>query len=364
MRLTLLTISAALIANLAEAQTIKVAAAPSVRIGSSDDAKVMLNAVAGATRLPNGQIVVGNRGDYALLVFDAQGKFLRQAARKGKGPGEVEYLLYVKRCGNALYLGDVEAQRVQEFSFDFAVKRAFRFADQTYRLDCNSAGRFVHMGWEPSKSMRGGVYRAKTRFWITGADTTRGITFDSLPGSERFGVTGENGRMLGSGPLVLGRETRVTIGPQSVFVSTADSMTLLVYGLDGEAKPSWRAPYQPTPTTDADIDEEIERQVASHGEDARKRMEKELRAMPRPKNLPATRDILVDETGLVWVQSYPSAKQPRVKWTVFNPSGTVAARVSLPANLEVFEIGKDYVLGQLPDDDGVPEIQLYTISRS
>lgn len=32
--------------------------------------------------------------------------------------------------------------------------------------------------------------------------------------------------------------------------------------------------------------------------------------------------------------------------------------------MQVFEIGKDYLLGQLPDEDGVPEIQLYTITRS
>lgn len=346
------------------AQTLRVAGAPSLRLGASDDQSGLFNAIAGATRLPTGQIVVGNRGDYALLVFDAKGTLVRKAARKGKGPGEIDYLLWLKRCGTQLFTGDIEANRVLVFNADFTVARSFRFADQTYRLACNAAGQFVHMGWEPSSAFKQGVFRADTKFWITSANGDAGITLGMLPGSERFGTTTPDGRPTGTGPLVLGRETRLAIGSQAAYVATADSLTLLAFGLDGARRPALRAPYVPVPSTEADVDAEVERQVAALGEAARKRTAAGLRAMPRPKTLPATRDVLVDAADLVWVQAYPSAKQAMVAWTVFRPNGTVAARLSLPTALEVFEIGRDYLLGQvLNADTGVPEIHLYTVTR-
>jgi hypothetical protein len=348
----------------AAAQSLRVAPTPTVRIGATDEASALLNAVAGATRLPNGQIVVGNRGDYALLVFDAKGTLVKKAARKGKGPGEVDYLLWLKRCGSTIYTGDIEANRVQAFTPAFALARAFRFADQTYRLDCNADGRFVHMGWEPSSAFKAGPFRATTRYWITGADSAMGVTIGMLPGSERFGTTTPDGRPTGTGPLVLGKESRLAIGSQAAYVATADSLTVLAFGLDGTPRPALRAPYTPVPSSDADVEAEIERRVAALGEAARKRTTADLRAMPRPKSLPATRDVLVDATDLVWVQSYPSAKQSTVAWTVFRPNGTVAARLSLPSALDVFEIGRDYLLGQvLNPDTGVPEVHLYTVTR-
>jgi hypothetical protein len=354
----------ALLTMSARAQTIRVAAAPSLRIGATEEQSALLNAIAGATRLPNGQIVVGNRGDYALLVFDAKGALVKKAARKGKGPGEVDYLLWLKRCGALLYTGDIEANRVQVFNPDFTVARSFRFADQTYRLDCNAKGQFLHMGWEPPTAMKKGPFRADTKFWITGADGEAGVTLGMLPGSERFGTTTPDGRPTGTAPLVLGRETRLAIGSQAAYVATADSLTLLVFGLDGRPREALRAPYVPVPSTDADVDAEVERQVAALGESTRKREEDGLRRMPRPKTLPATRDVFVDAADLIWVQTYPTATKPAVSWTVFRPNGTVAARLSLPTALQVFEIGRDYLLGQvLNADTGVPEIHLYPVSR-
>lgn len=357
-------VALALTVSSAGAQSLRVASAPAVRIGATDESSALLNAIAGATRLPNGQIVVGNRGDYAMLVFDAKGALVKKAARKGKGPGEVDYLLWLKRCGSLLYTGDIEANRVLVFNPDLTVARSFRFADQTYRLECNAKGQFVHMGWEPTSAFKKGVFRADTRFWVTGADGEKGTTLGLLPGSERFGTTTADGVPTGTAPLVLGRETRLAIGSQAAYVATADSLTLLAFGLDGSPRPALRAPYVPVPTSNADIDAEIERQVASHGETTRKRTEEGLRRMPRPKALPATRAVIVDAEDLVWVQAFPSAKQPTVAWTVFRANGTVAARLSLPAVLEVFEIGRDYLLGQvLNADTGVPEIHLYPITR-
>lgn len=345
------------------AQAVKVGA-PSVRIGQDERPEALITALAGAVRLPNGQIVVGNRGgEHALLVFDARGAFVRALARKGKGPGEVGYLLWVLRCGNAIYTGDVDGDRVQEFGLDLKYRRAFRFASQTYRLACNDRAQFVHMGWESPNTMRDGVYRSTSRFWLTPADSTAGIPLGTLPGSERFGIY-RNGKPAGSGPRALGREPALAMGANAAYVALGDSLSVLVFDTNGKPARPLVAPYVPVRATAADIDAAIEQRVSETGESARRMTTELYRSMPLPDALPATRHLLVDAVGMVWVQAYPSARKPTVTWTLFRPTGGVASRLELPAALTIFEIGRDYLLGGITDDDtGLMEVHLYPLTR-
>lgn len=347
----------------ARAQRLQIATSPRVRIGASEAQNALLTAVVGSTRMPDGRIVVANRGDYTLLEFDAQGALKRQVARKGRGPGEVFYPLFFMRCGASLFVGDIEADRTLEFSADLSVKRTFRFAGQSYRRACNESGRFVHMGWERSTDMRGGPFRGTTQYWVSGPDSLPGKPLGTLAGSERFGVT-DGGKVRGTGPLVLGREPFVAIGAQTAYVALADSLHILAFAFDGAARPALRASYTPVRSTAADVDAAIEARIAQIGEQARPRVTQEFRDMPRPATLPATRDILVDATGAVWVQRYPRAGAHSVAWSVFASSGAVLGQLELPAALVVHEIGRDYVLGLYVDaDTGQPEVRMYALTR-
>ena len=49
---------------------------------------------------------------------------------------------------------------------------------------------------------------------------------------------------------------------------------------------------------------------------------------------------------------------------MFSADGTMRATVLLPTALEVYEIGRDYVLGRYVDaDESVPEVRLYSLTR-
>ena len=99
-------------------------------------------------------------------------------------------------------------------------------------------------------------------------------------------------------------------------------------------------------------------------ERARTIIERSYTTMTLPEYLPATRDLLVDAGGDVWVQHYPSAASATVRWTVFAPNGRVRATIMMPVALEIYEIGADYVLGRYIDpDEQVPEVRLYGLIR-
>jgi hypothetical protein len=118
------------------------------------------------------------------------------------------------------------------------------------------------------------------------------------------------------------------------------------------------------PVRPADIEAALESDVSQFGERSRKSTTEEYAAMTLPKTLPPYRALLVDAADMLWVQDFPRAGSAVVTWRVFASDGRPVAEVVLPAALDVYEIGLDYVLGRAVDEDeGVPEVQLFALRR-
>ncbi len=353
--LTLALVSPAVLC--AQATAWRLAPSPTVRIGTAEQTALSLAAPAGATRLPNGNIVVGDLAEYAIREFTPTGALVKRYARKGKGPGEVEYLAPLMRCGSVLVANDI-AGSLSAFELDGSFQRAFRFPTPPYRLACNAGLQFVVMGWAADRDMKAEAYRPNVRYWLARTDTTVEVQLGSMPGGDRWREGG------GDRPMPLGREPRVAISAARAYVDLGDRLEVLVFDLSGKALPSLSAPVARVRVTKADVDAEREREIASMGERARTTMERSYSTITMPEFLPATRNLLVDATGNVWVQHYPSAALPRVQWTVFAPDGQVRATISMPVALAVYEIGADYVLGRYIDsDEQVPEVRLYRLTK-
>lgn len=325
------------------------------RAFDGDAADASLAAPAGASRLPNGNIVVGDLGEYALKEFAPSGKLVKRYGRKGHGPGEISYLAPLLRCGESLVANDIDGL-TSIFRPNGTFGRAFRMVPQPYRFRCNARMQFAVMGW--STGVKAGVYRQVAPYWIARADTSAIIPLGDLPGSERMGVPG------GDGPYPLGREPRVAMGASRAYVALSDSFEVKAFGLNGKPLPSMFARVPRVVATTADLDAEKERQIAMMGEGTRAQIERAFAGTPLAKYLPSTRDLIVDSDDNLWVQHYPRASSQSVAWTVFSADGTMRATVLLPTALEVYEIGRDYVLGRYVDaDESVPEVRLYALTR-
>lgn len=117
-------------------------------------------------------------------------------------------------------------------------------------------------------------------------------------------------------------------------------------------------------TTAADVQAEMEREIAVMGERSREMIEREYKGLPHAATLPATRELLVDVDDNLWVQHYPRAGLPSVRWSVFSSQGTAIATVQLPSDFELFKDGRNYVLGRYIDkDEQTPELRMYRLSR-
>lgn len=325
-----------------------------VTIGADPDAVEFLTAVAGASRLPDGSIVVGDRGDHALVYFDSTGTFQQKRVRKGKGPGELNFLggAGILRCGDIIHGSDLDGRTQNHFRLDGSFVRQFHFAHLPYRMGCNATGQYVAYGW-PSGATSG-IHRTTTGYWILSDDSTANMLLGRFDGSERHEMR----------PLPLGKEPRVAISSQRVYIALADSFFVRVFDLRGrELEPLHLA----TPTaevTEADWNAELEREVAMLGEQLRPIITRMYSELPRPRHLPATRDLVVDALDNVWVQHFPRANSRTVAWSVFSSEGRHVANVALPTDLELYEAGEDYVLGRMVNaTTELPEVRLYRLIR-
>lgn len=340
-----------------------------VTIGRDERSEALLERVTGASRLPDGSIIVADLGDAPLRRFRADGSLDTRLARKGSGPGEMVYLAYLFRCGDDLITRDIDGRRISVFSLDGAYRREFRFAlpdgqQEPYVSACNAAGRFAHLGWGAQGRAQAGTHRDTVPVWTTATPDGPAMLLDSVPSSERWGQTYQ-GRLVGTMPLPFGRQPVVGIGRDRIYVGTGDTFTIRSYAFDGTRLDSLRLSVPMQPVTPADIRDRIERYVAERGESERASMERESAEITYPATHPAYTALKVDADDHVWVRAYAAPASATVDWQVFSPVGRHVATVAMPRELEVFEIGRDYVLGKfLNAAEGQPLIRLYPLRRT
>jgi hypothetical protein len=308
-------------------------------------------------------VVVADRALMSLRWFGTDGSLRRAVGREGKGPAEFTYIAYWHRCGDSLYVFDIERgyDAYQTFSLDGAVGASISNTGPErappYKSACNAARQFVSYGWERSREPILGRWRGVAPAWIRHPDGTFRQLGD-VPGSERLVVE------RGSRPHPLGRETLVAMGASRAYIGTADSGVVLSYALDGTPGPLLRLPEADLTTTPSDI--ERFKFVDTVGQPASEVSwnVRQWALVEFPPTVPSYDAMLVDRLDHLWVRRMPRAIGATAEWIVFAPDGTVRARLELPERFDVYEIGSDYVLGVAVEvATGQQAVRVYRLAR-
>ncbi|HWK90087.1 MAG TPA: hypothetical protein VNP72_08820, partial [Longimicrobium sp.] len=299
-----------------------VADTPALAIGSEQEG-YQFSAIAGAVRLADGRIAVGD-GSAQVRFFGPRGDLLGAFGSHGAGPEELgEIARLVALPGDSLVVFDAGNHRISVLRPDgglagtVAPRMVGPGAELAGVLDDGSFVFGMPLPVPPSD----GVARDSVLYLLVSRDGTKADTLGVAPGGQRFQrVTG-------------GRVTRMTVpfGPapvasargDQVVTGATDEYALRQYRPAPRAARVIRRGVSPRPFTDAEYNRFL---------DALPHMRAALQEMPRPRHLPLFSSIAVDRAGNLWVQDRPASGDAHVAWTVFGPDGIMLGPVSLPAS--------------------------------
>lgn len=345
-------------------------AEPTVEIGVLEgDAAYQLYNVRDARRLPDGRLAILDGGSSRVRIYGPDGVHQADWGGEGEGPGEFGApQALVAWAGDSLAVWDGRFRRLTVFGLD------------------GSLGRTV-----PLPSVEG---LSTTRYADVLADGTLVVSstqFDGTPASGRIrmpvavAVVEPEGALVASLGTHPGAESVMYVTPQTVnifrnpylpqYVLTATDDQVLIaqterfewgfWGLDGGLDRVVRLDEPRHVVTDAERAAELEQSLADVPEERRAGVRRTWEEVPMPDTLNAMETVVVDRTGHVWVraETLASTESP-APWFVTDPTGQAVARMTLPARLQVYDIGPDWLLGVTTDDLDVERVQLWPLRRT
>ena len=329
----------------------RIGPAPSVTIGVAvGDEAQMLHRVQDAMMLSDGRIVVAETSSSELKVFDSTGTRVGTWGGRGEGPGEFpEYMLQRIEPwpGDSIVAWYAPGWRVSAFDSEGNFDRTF------LGPGINQAS------WQigrPRVPLGDGTFL--TTLESESADSAL-IEIRDGEGALHASLGYHPARQ----PLYFSRELRVSRWGDLVIVSSHDRYEFKAYATDGSLVRIVRREYETRMPVAADI--LVSPTLAP---EYRIPMEREMLRVPQSQiapSFPAFSWVMSDAAGYLWVREYqpPREQRPVPLWTVFNPEGRVLGYIETPVGMNIWEIGEDYILGKVEDEQDVEYVQVWPLER-
>jgi len=327
--------------------------------GSAPDGTPNFGLVAGATRLADGTVVVGDQSSSSLKFFDSQGRLVQSVGRPGSGPGEFGILRTVTQCApDSLFASD-GAHGVSVFSASGAFVRQFPLPQYAALAACSREATLAVLKIAEVEQPRAGVEVWRMRAPLVLADRRGAMTHD-LGSVSLFDIhTSGNGWL----PRPGGPQATFAVGHERVVVCPTDEGSVGTYSLEGK-------PLRPFPLdvplrapSQTFVERFPDRFLAGLPMALRARFRERFLQIPPAEHLPPCSKILMDPDDNVWVVlSVLGDSVTRLR--IFGPDDRVLGDVTVPAELDVLEIGSDYLLGSGENAEGEPWVRVYRVRRT
>lgn len=294
------------------------------------------------TRLRSGVVVVADVAEHNLVFLDSTGRVLRRVGRRGRGPGEFQYLSWLERCStDSLFTWDPILSRVEVRDTAGRLARGFRLPGRPARISCSARGHFAVIMRQPALQLPSAdspVYLA-TLVFATSAGDSVGTLGDIRVGQNR--------------PLAA--IAQIAMAQDRLYVGNADSALVVAYDAAGKVVARVATGQSARPATKAHYERAIQKLVVGMGESERGPIVERLRSIPMPQYLPAYSALAADPEGALWVVS----SVPGDGATLIEALGVDGVRLGslwISVELDLYEVGEDYVLGAYEAADGEQRI--------
>jgi hypothetical protein len=313
--------------------------------------------------MPDGGIVVANRGLGDVRVFDAGGYHmhtLRVVVDPTIDVGRPRRVYPLSQDSLLIYLGGgVLSLRSPERGVleQLPVQRpeGLEPDEMEPALDSFADGTLLFIGQLPLDPSLTGLQRTQMRLLRYGMDGRM---------IETFGDFDADTELVGDDTYVWGPSAHVAVGDSTVWYAPGDRWEIREIAPGGRTLRIFRIERPMDPVMGADRSAfrvGAVRQLRDAGE---QNAEAVVDAYTYAETFPAWSQILVDEVGNVWARGYRWFDMGAdYLWTVFDREGRYLGEVTVPYPLSVFEIGDDYVLGHMSDGRGGEAVYIYDLEK-
>ena len=374
-----------------------VAATPSVVIGRmSGDERYLFGEVTGAIVLRGGRIAILDRQAALIRVYSPEGEHIEDWGGRGEGPGEFsgsprhifpyrgDSILVEQfgRDGSNIFddRGRFGRTVAPEMWLLFHGDRASLFDPSLgpVRTCCTLWGPLPNGAFLGSYSEMvpypgSGTMRASVMAAITpdsgGTPEAAGIFKGGLyNGVAQGGLT----------ELQFQFQFSMAVGPDGYFATEGDSYSIDAYDASGHLRRIIRLAREPRPITGevrANHEARHRERIlgpSSRTDDPSPEDEERLRywlSVPYPAHLPAFEWLQADSEGNIWARQrrYGAddgmAGADMYESFIFGADGRHLGMIELPAGLEIYQIGADFILGKVRDALDVDYVHLYRIEK-
>jgi hypothetical protein len=305
-------------------------------------------------RLWDGRVVVVD--DYRLKFFDASGKFLNAVGAKGRGPGEFRQISHL-----CVAPGDTVI--------------AVGYGDRRVAV-YDEKGALVHAGTMPGEIWGQPCFPDGTLLVNSGTDVDpkRGAPrpedlMDPYASYSRARFDGTIINEVGVFPHapvgLIQREVSVVAHDDVITVGDAKTWEYRQYTIGGKLTRIVRVNEPPIPISEAEFQRVAQGRISPTATaEARLQQIEKFRRMGVPPAYPSYSVLLVDDAKRVWVRDYFTVKPNG--WTVFDSTGSLLGRFSLPSDStvvypEIVQIGRDDMQLRWQDADGAQHLGYFPL---
>lgn len=333
---------------------------PIVSIGNvGGDPSYIFAGVDAVRLMADGQVLVVDRSSGTLRLYDRAGRFEHQMGRRGRGPGEFEYLTDAWLAGpDTIVAYDAQSARLTEFLTDGSLVGTVTFHAPDGRPE-------IYLG-----SFGDGFHAVA---WISqGPRDWSKISADVMEVG-RFGPHGARAGTVAGGLGMRRLRSPLPFSPSFMAVMLGDTI-FQTDGLDGrveatdETGKAVRAFAVGGRTWQ--LQTAFQRLRAALDSAGAARLS-QLDGTNGIDTIPTVSDMLKGDGGRLWFKTYDPAtdshwvsrKRTGGEWIVVESDGTPVARVGIPGDVRLMDIRGDRVAGVATDDLGVERVRVFALHR-
>ena len=373
---------------LATAQAWRVDPRPLLEIGATDaatagDSLYEFSLIMGVTRLRDQRLAVAVQGSHTIRFFDARGRFVGSAGRRGDGPGEFQQVLGLANTpGDTLVvmdLGEVELFTGEGRFVGQGASRRTRAGNYIWPGAVLADRSYLGLDFNDRTIPPAGRSERRVGLMHVSADGNRVDTVATLLLQEAL----FDGRTPWGNDPVYAPQRLLAASGQRVFTSYPNRYEIAELTPDGRPIRLIRREMAQVPVRGEERDAYRRHLQSQPGEDGRpmtpamrSRFEQVLTEAGFATSYPSIGVLLPDRAGNLWARHFDYRERlmatgpvrvltipAPTTWDVFDARGTWLTTVELPAHFTPLEIGTDYIAGIARDADDVESVRVLRLRK-